>query len=192
MKITIATIVFVINAIVISAIAGCVMIGSTSQNKINTIAETAVSDVAAKIDDWINKEASRVGDLANIISYHKYHSENRREAEDFLADYAATVPEVYAMYIGGYDNWCVFSDRWVPDADYTITERQWYQDASKSTTPVITDPYLDPGTNELVITIAQRIMTNDKVTAVVAADVFLTNVNEIIAGMKTDMAGYPL
>lgn len=190
-KITIATIVFVINAIVISAVAGCVMIGNTSQNKINTIAETAVSDVAAKINDWMDKESARVEDLANIVSYHKYHSENRKNAEDFLAEYAATIPEVYAMYIGGFDNWCVFSDRWVPDVDYVITERQWYQDASKSATPIITDPYLDPSTNELVITIAQRVMTGDKVTAVVAADVFLTSVNDIVAGMKTDMKGYP-
>lgn len=73
LKITIATIVFVINAIIIAVITGCIMINNTASSKINTIAETAVSDVAAKVDDWMDKESARVADLANIISYHDYH-----------------------------------------------------------------------------------------------------------------------
>lgn len=191
LKITIATIVFVINAIIIAVITGCIMINNTASSKINTIAETAVSDVAAKVDDWMDKESARVVDLANIISYHDYHGANRSKAEPFLADYVATIPEVYALYIGCPDNWCVFSDGWVPDADYMITDRQWYKDACTSTTPIITDPYIDAGTGELVITIAQRITTDGNVTAVVAADVFLTSVNEIIANMQLGLSGYP-
>lgn len=190
-KITIATIVFVINAIVIAVISGCIMINNTASQKTSTIAETSVLEVASKVDGWMNKESARVADLANIISYHDYHGANRSKAESFLADYVATIPEVYALYIGCPDNWCVFSDGWVPDADYTITDRQWYTDACASTAPIITDPYIDMGTGELVITIAQRIETDGNVTAVVAADVFLTSVNEIIADMQLDLSGYP-
>lgn len=191
MKITIATIVFVINAILIAVISGCIMINNTASRKTNAIAETSVLEVASKVDGWMDKESARVADLANIISYHDYHGANRSKAEAFLADYVATIPEVYALYIGCPDNWCVFSDGWVPDADYIITDRQWYKDACTSTTPIITDPYIDMGTGELVITIAQRITTGDNVTAVVAADVFLTSVNEIIADMQLDLSGYP-
>lgn len=134
----------------------------------------------------------RVNDLANIIDYHGYATENRDELEDFLAEYSKTIPEIYALYIGCPDNWCVFSDRWTPDADYTITDRQWYKDACTSATPIVTDPYIDSGTNELVITIAQRIMTDNNVTAVIAADVFLTSVNEMASSIKLGTNGYSL
>lgn len=190
-KITIATIVFMINTIIISVVTGCTMISNTSSSKVSTIAETAVSDVASKIDDWMNKESARVADLANIVAYHKYYSSNRKDAESFLAEYIKTIPEMYALYIGCPDNWCVFSDGWVPDSDYIITDRQWYKDACVSSTPIITDPYIDAGTGELVITIAQRIQVNGETEAVMAADVFLTSINEIIDTMKTDIAGYP-
>lgn len=190
-KITIMTIVFFLNAIVISGIIGCTIINSTSNKRVNALIEASVSDVASKIDSWVSDNTSRMQDLATIINLHKYHTDNRFLAEDFLADFAATVPEFYALYIGTPDNWCVFSDRWeVPD-DYIITERQWYQDAIKSDTAVLTDPYIDASTGRMVITVAQRILTDGEVTGVVAADVFLDDVSNIISSMELDVEGYP-
>lgn len=189
-RITTAAIVFMTNAAIVTAIIGCIVLNNTSSKHITESATAAVSEVATKIDDWISQESDRVTDLANIIKYHSYATENRGELEDFLAAYAETIPEIYALYIGCPDNWCVFSDRWKPDADYIITDRQWYKDACASATPIVTDPYIDSGTNELVITIAQRITDGDNVTAVVAADVFLTSVNEMTSSIKLTTEGY--
>lgn len=190
-RITAMTIAFIINATIVAAIIGCVMTSSTSSSKINTIISTAVANVATEVDAWMCKESAHIADLANIIAYHKYATVNREKTEDFLADYVETIPEVYALYIGCADNWCVFSDRWIPDADYVITDREWYKEAANSATPIITDPYLDAGTGDLVITIAQRVQENNETVGVVAADVFLTSVNTIVSEMQLDMSGYP-
>ena len=190
-RITAMTIAFIINATIVAAIIGCVMTSNISSSKINTIISTAVDNVATEVDAWMCRESAHVTDLANIIAYHKYATDNRKKTEDFLADYVKTIPEVYALYIGCADNWCVFSDRWIPDEGYVITDREWYKEAVNSATPIITDPYLDAGTGELVITIAQRVQENNEVVGVVAADVFLTSVNTIVSEMQLDMSGYP-
>lgn len=185
------TIVFFLNAIIISGIIGCTIISSSSKKRVNALIEASVSDVASKIDSWASDNTSRMQDLATVINLHKYHTTNRLFAEDFLADFAATVPEFYALYVGTPDNWCAFSDRWeVPD-DYIITERQWYKDAVASETAIITDPYIDADTGRMVMTVAQRIMSSGEVTGVIAADVFLDDVSNIVASMKLDVGGYP-
>ena len=189
-RITITTVAFITNAAILAAVLGCIVLNNASTKHISEATTAAVSVVATKIDDWISQESNHVTDLAEIINYHNYATENRDKLEDFLAAYSETIPEIYALYVGCPDNWCVFSDRWEPDADYTITDRQWYKDASQSTVPIVTDPYIDPGTGELVITIAQRIMSEERLTAVVAADVFLTAVNEMTSSIKLSAEGY--
>lgn len=189
-RITIAAITFMTNAAIITATLGCIVLNNTASKHITEATTAAVSEVATKIDDWISQESNRVLDLAGVINYHGYATDNRDKLEDFLAAYAETIPEIYALYIGCPDNWCVFSDRWEPDEDYIITDRQWYTDASTSVTPIVTDPYIDPGTNELVITIAQRITNENGLVAVVAADVFLTDINEMTSSLKLSTEGY--
>ncbi|MFR0871410.1 MAG: cache domain-containing protein [Oscillospiraceae bacterium] len=79
-----------------------------------------------------------------------------------------------------YNILTVFSDGWVPDDDYKITERQWYRDAAASDSAVITEPYIDALTGEMVITIAKAYKRGGNVACVTAADMFLTEVSSII------------
>ncbi len=83
------------------------------------------------------------------------------------------MPEIFAIYVGCQDNYSSFSDGWIPDADYTIVDRQWYQDAAASDGAVITEPYIDALTGEMVITIAKAFRRDGSVSCVVAADLFL-------------------
>ena len=52
-------------------------------------------------------------------------------------------------------------------------DRQWYQDAAASDGAVITEPYIDALTGEMVITIAKAFRRDGSVFCVVAADLFL-------------------
>ena len=109
-----------------------------------------------------------------------------------LADCINRMPEMYAIYIGCPDNFAVFSDGWEVPADYIITERQWYIDAAASDRAVVTEPYIDAESGQVVITIATALRRDGDVSCVIAADMFLTGVQEIIAGFDTSLTGYPI
>ena len=110
-RITITTVAFITNAAILAAVLGCIVLNNASTKHISEATTAAVSVVATKIDDWISQESNHVTDLAEIINYHNYATENRDKLEDFLAAYSETIPEIYALYVGCPDNWCVFSDR---------------------------------------------------------------------------------
>ena len=122
-----------------------------------------MSDYAHQINAWLEKESQRVSDVA----------EARDSLYPYLVDCIERMPEIFAIYVGCQDNYSSFSDGWITDADYTIVDRQWYQDAAASDGAVITEPYIDALTGEMVITIAKAFRRDGSVSCVVAADMFL-------------------
>ena len=99
---------------------------------------------------------------------------------------------IYKSPLICYNILTVFSDGWVPDDDYKITERQWYRDAAASDSAVISEPYIDALTGEMVITIAKAYKRGGNVACVTAADMFLTEVSSIISGYSFSDTGYPV
>lgn len=132
-----------------------------------------MSDYAHQINAWLEKESQRVSDVAEEIGYQKYDATARDSLYPYLVDCIERMPEIFAIYVGCQDNYSSFSDGWIPDADYTIVDRQWYQDAAATDGAVITEPYIDALTEEMVITIAKAFRRDGSVSCVVAADMFL-------------------
>ena len=62
------------------------------------------------------------------------------------------------------------SDRWEPDTDYDKSTRDWYSEAIKSKDAVITVPYVDATTHELVTTIAYAVRNESGVKEVIAVE----------------------
>lgn len=191
-KITILAVVLLVDVLIISAIAGCIISTNSSHQRITETVTASVNDVAHQIDSWFSTETQRVSDVANQIKYAELDTTNRDEMYSYLANCIENMPEMYAIYIGCPDNYSSFSDGWVPDPDYIISERQWYIDAVASDKPIITDPYVDVLTNELIITISTAIRRDNNVTCVVAADIFLTEISEIVTNMQIGLTGYPI
>ena len=101
-----------------------------------------MSDYAHQINAWLEKESQRVSDVAEEIGYQNYDTTARDSLYPYLVDCIERMPEMFAIYVGCLDNYSSFSDGWIPDADYTIVDRQWYQDAA-SDGAVIIEPYID-------------------------------------------------
>ncbi len=176
--------------LLITAVCSCVFLASTSQNRIMRNA-ASVSDYAHQINAWLEKESQRVSNVAEEIGYQNYDTTARDSLYPYLVDCIERMPEMFAIYVCP-DNYSSFSDGWIPDADYTIVDRQWYQDAAASDGAVIIEPYIDALTGEMVITIAKAFRRDGSVSCVVAADMFLTGAQEIVAGFSSDESGYPI
>ncbi len=79
-------------------------------------------------------------------------------------------------------------------ADYDPTSRPWYQSATEDPTAVIwTDPYEDAATGEYVLTTAKTVVDpgSDKVLGVVAMDMSLQNLANVVTNTEVKYDGYP-
>jgi hypothetical protein len=78
------------------------------------------------------------------------------------------------------------STDWQPDPDWDPPNRLWHQAAmANHDTIMIVDPYIDAYTHELVITISRTVKDdNGTITGVIAVDVLLNKLAEIVLAQK--------
>ena len=192
-KITITTVVLIIITLLATAVVSCYVIADSSGSNITYIAKSTVSDFSNQINAWLELESQKVSDIGDEIRYQKYDTDNRDGAYDYLLNKISDMPEMYAIYFGCPDDYACFSDGWIPDADYIISERQWYIDAAASETAIITEPYTDASTKKMVITIAKAVRDgNGNVTSVIAADMFIDDIQKITSEFSFTESGYPV
>ncbi len=98
---------------------------------------------------------------------------------------------ILCTYVGSIQgNTIVSSDYWIPDSDYDMTTRDWYQAVNTNST-FISEPYVDATTGGQVITISTPIHnSNNKIVGVAAADIEITKLNNMIANQKLGKDGY--
>lgn len=65
-------------------------------------------------------------------------------------------------------------------ADYDQTTRDWYQAAIKTRDIIITEPYTDVSTDQIVYTFAKSIYKNNVLIGVLGLDFFFNDVNQIM------------
>lgn len=109
--------------------------------------------------------------------------ENFKTSSDSLAYVYMGTPEVKSLIS--------YPDDPLPD-DYIGVQQQWYKDAAAAKGKVVyTDPYQDSGTGVMVITIAKAVYDQkQKIVGVVALDVSLGKLNDIVDSTKIGDSGY--
>ena len=85
-----------------------------------------------------------------------------------------------AMYIGLDDGGFLDPSGWVPDADYIVTERDWYLEGKGKTSFEYGTPYLDSNTGGMVVSMSREIKMADGRSGVAAVDVELSGIMEEI------------
>ncbi len=88
------------------------------------------------------------------------------------------------VYVGYASKTAKFSDPGGVPADYDPTIRPWYQQAVKADAPVVTAPYVDASTGQLVVTFAVPVKENGTLKGVVAGDVSMTSVVANVRGIS--------
>ncbi|MBP3335470.1 MAG: hypothetical protein J6L61_04945 [Ruminiclostridium sp.] len=183
--------VFGITAVMILLLTYFTAITNTINSKRNIfVAETSKS--ASDMTAWFDKQCFMMDNIAQAVDSGKYDSDNFDKAYDFLVDMQSVSDEVYVFYIGKSDKSSVFSDGWDAAAEnYDPTDRDWYTKAVEAKKAVVSDPYIDVKTKELVITVSKPIFHDNGNVSVVAADIFVTSVIDIA---KSDISGsyYPI
>ncbi|MYL23528.1 HAMP domain-containing protein [Halomonas alkaliantarctica] len=74
-----------------------------------------------------------------------------------------------------------FFNDWQPPSDFDPRERPWYQAAVAERDTILTAPYVDAQTGDLVVTFARPYYANNELVAVIGADITITEVINIVA-----------
>ena len=96
----------------------------------------------------------------------------------------------FAIYMGYADGRSVFSDDWVPPADYNIRDRDWYKLAASAGRPIVTPPYVDADTKKLMVTVSAPVMNDGKLIGVVAGDVMIADLAKTLLSQKIGETGH--
>lgn len=131
-------------------------------------------------------QSLKTGDKATSSAYFKdvynmLYKSQKQEADTILTTYVADIDA----------NLLFDSDMWISGDDYDVTTRDWYQAVTEKKL-IITEPYEDADTKNLVVTIATPVFDADgsTVLGITAVDISLDTLNNTVRSYQLGNTGY--
>lgn len=126
--------------------------------------------------------------LAENIHAGMYAGRQSPQVMSIVHQFQRLHPEVAAAYVGTEAGFLIMDGSEKLPADYDTRKRSWYQQGRNGgDKPVITDPYVDMTTGEVVVSLLKK--TKDG-SGVVGIDLSLTKLGEITRSVKIGKQGY--
>ncbi|MDR5903762.1 methyl-accepting chemotaxis protein [Franzmannia qiaohouensis] len=174
-RILATTLVVIVLALIINGAASYLTLKTHNDTQIAGNLNAVASGNARAIDEWL---AARIAMLQAVESGAQSDAPmdallQLEASGGFLATYVADERS----------GQMVSSDGWEPPADYDPRERPWYQQAKSSGETVVTEPYIDAGTGQLVVTIAQPFYRGGSLASVVGGNIAIDDVVESVAAI---------
>ncbi|MBD3895376.1 HAMP domain-containing protein [Halomonas sp. ML-15] len=174
-RLLIATLLVIVLALTANGVASYLTVKSHNDEQVARNLDAVASSNARAIDEWLS---ARITMLQAVESGAQSDSPmdalvQLEASGGFLATYIADERSGHM----------VSSDGWEPPADYDPRERPWYREAKAAGDTVITEPYIDAGTDQLVVTIAQPFYRSGTLSAVVGGNIVIDDVVESVAAI---------
>jgi len=129
------------------------------------------------LEAWATQLTGELEIYRNTID--RYFQDDGRFEEYVLSTYRKSDVYPQGIYIGGDDNFFFSADSWIPDEDYDVVSRPWFEQARYSKKFVFGEPYVDMTLNEVCISVSAR-MDYEKSTRVMVADIYGDYCRQII------------
>lgn len=163
------------------------------KNKERENAEYLAEKSAEKIEQWMKEQEVFLNTVAltveaekntqpnSLFTYLKALLEDHKE-DDILYDiYYVSVGNVMTA-AGGY----------VPDPEIDFTQRSWFTGALNADGMYYESPYRDVDSGRMVITISRKITVNGSVTGILAADIFIDTIVDIVNRCEVPKNSYAM
>jgi len=139
-----------------------------------------IEDPTAIVESCIKYLETGVNDRAEIENYFEKLRESNPSYS--MLYYASEIP----LLEGGV----LYSDcHWNPPEGWDYVTRGWYKDAVASNSYVVAQPYVDSNTGDLVTGISKAIYKNGKLKGVVALDMTISALSEMMNNFKVTESG---
>lgn len=156
-------------------------IRSESMEKYSLLTEVT----SGKINTWLSGQADLVENKASTIEI------NGNYGMDYLVPYLTSIVEdyneqgyIYDLYFTDMNNQMSSGTGYVPDGTTDFTKRDWFVGACEKDGLYFSTPYKDADSGKLVITISEKIMEGEQLMGVLATDIFVDTLIDIVNGQK--------
>lgn len=181
-KLLLTTLVAITLALVINGIASYVTVKShntdQTEQQLDAISEGHSQATAA----WLSARVQTVEAVSESIT---------TGADPLTALLQAAELEGFlSTFLARADGTMTSSDGWVPPADYDPRQRDWYQSAADQGQSIVSLPYIDATSGQMVVTFATPVMRNGSLFGVVGGDVVMDTIVENIAAIAPTPASF--
>lgn len=145
------------------------------------------SNIAKNISKEIILQKTYLDEIAHNLAYN--NNFDKSYVENYLKEKSNRNSNVYDYYLSLIDNTVIAGSGWEPPSDYVATEREWYT-AATAEDMYISSPYVDADTGKMIITISTPIKRDDVILGVIAADIFVDKMADIVKDINLGEKSY--
>lgn len=138
----------------------------------------------SQVDNAMSEKIAFINTVAAGVSYETGHENFHSYVDSMVQQYE----DISAVYLCVKEEGVVYSDGimtymsggWIPDEDFVVSERAWYQGAMQTEGVYVTEPYVDQQTGNICITLSKTIFVNGKAVGVAGLDMYLDDLVGLI------------
>ncbi|WNL42507.1 methyl-accepting chemotaxis protein [Halomonas sp. PAMB 3264] len=178
-RILLAALAAIIAALTLNGFASYWTVKGHNDEQIHRHLDAALKGNAQALREWVAARNRLVASLPTVVESADPLAalQQLQTAGDFMTTYVA-----YAS-----SKPPVFSDGWQPPADYDPRQRPWYQQAVEAGTTIVTSPYLDMISGELVVSFIHPYYADGdsgRLLGVIGGDIGIEDVVGIVTGIQ--------
>ncbi|MDN5516533.1 MAG: methyl-accepting chemotaxis protein, partial [Pseudomonas sp.] len=152
----------------------------------SSIAESS-NALARQIENWLNAKLRLIDLMSQTIDSNYSPEENQRVFDSPL------LKSEFILVFGALETDgkpIKNSNDWKPSADWDGRKRPWYATGKAGSQAVLTEPYVDSTTNEILISAVARISNAGQFLGVFGGDIRLQSVADAVNTLDFNGAGY--
>ncbi len=164
---------------------------SELKRQIEENSESKLTMAKDSINTFLDKPSALVKSVEPYINSEGFNMEDAMNDFQALIDDNSSLSCLYFTDSVPTNEGGIFysSDGWIPDESYDKDEQDWYTAAKKSSDVVITEPYVDEDTKDLVTTVCYGIHKDGVFQGVSGIDIHLKDLTSIIENIKLTEKG---
>ncbi len=124
-------------------------------NEIENNARNTARITAREMDKWLSIQKNSLKEIGGDALVY-----NDDFDHDYVYDYLSgqgNINEGNAYYVGLANDTLISGSGWIASDDYKATEKEWYIDAQNSDDVVVSSPYIDARTGDVIVTISKAL-----------------------------------
>ncbi len=143
---------------------------------------------AATINGWLSQQGKVVEEMTADLEYDGQFDD--KYLMDWLKTKMKSNPSFGDVYIGFNDRRFIDGSGWNPPADFNCTQRPWYLQTLSNNALTFTLPYKDGVTGKMAVSVAKPVTQNGTVIGVVAVDIYVDFLTDLVQNAKLGKTGY--
>ncbi len=161
------------------------------KNKVQDLVNTSVHEIIEGISNTVKAEMDGKTKLAELTTNLVENDVNLQSAAKVLANQTLKDDFILIGYGQQSSGKYVASDpSWDPGSGWDPRKRPWYKDAEQANQLIVTDPYADAVSKEILVSIGTPVKQNGQFFGAIFFDVSLAGLGKMINKVNLFDAGY--